>query len=286
MNEEQLLDKTLEILRKDGAEGAYAYLLAHKDVLSEPTSQLYNFLYCLASATGKTDEGLAWLREAVVDKGLWYRPEVFEDEDLDNLRHSPAFLEYKQLSDQRYFDAVKTAATLCTWQEVEDDKLALVVHGNQQNMTFGRDYWKHLTDGGFQVEYVQSKTVDSCGLFRWEDEEETQLDGIIAGLPWDRYKTRILCGFSAGCNEILRSLTRGFEVDEIILVAPWMPVTDKPMDNLMKALKNTHIKIICGENDEDCLPHAKKLAEEAEKHGLSYDLKIIVGLGHSYPDNA
>jgi len=206
MREEQLLDKVLEILDESGPNEAYDYILSNKGLEYEHSSQLYNFLYCLSAAIGAKDESLSWIREAIIDKSYWYRPEVFQDGDLDPIRNEIKFLEYKKISDERYYKALKTASTLCTWKEIKYTKLALILHGNQQNMHSDKGYWKFLENKGYQVEYVQSRIIDSYMLFRWEDNEETQLDVVIGKLPWERYYTRILCGFSAGCNEILKVL--------------------------------------------------------------------------------
>ncbi|MCL2377036.1 MAG: hypothetical protein FWC76_06540 [Defluviitaleaceae bacterium] len=285
MREEQLLDKALEILGKSGAAEAYSYILSNKGLLDGHSSQLYNFLYCLSAAIGAKDEALAWIGEAIVDKGYWYRPEVFEDDDLASIRDEAKFLEYKKISDERYHEALKGASALCTWEEAKSGKLALVLHGNQQNMYSDNGYWKFLEGEGYQVEYVQSRIIDSHMLFRWEDDGETQLDGIIEKLPWQRYDTRILCGFSAGCNEILKALVKPtVKCEKIILQSPWIPMIDDNLDNLLVALGETAIEIICGENDDDCLPHAKKLAEEAAKRGLNCKLEIVPRLGHSYPN--
>ena len=281
MKETQLLDETLEILGKHGASEAYAYILNNKGQLE--SGQIYNFLYCLAGMNGEKDAALAWLREAVVDKGYWYRPTVLEDDDLALIRDEAAFLECKQISDGRYYEALKTAATLCTWGEIKGGKLALVLHGNQQNIHSDEGYWKFLGSEGYQVEYVQSKIIDSHGLFRWEDDGETQLDGVVVALPWDAYESRILCGFSAGCNEILKTLlSTNVKCEQIILHSPWIPIIDDNLDDLLAALDGVNIKIICGENDGDCLPHAKKFAEAATKRGLNCKLDIMAGLGHSY----
>ena len=284
MREEQLLDKTLEILRENGASEAYNYLLSNKDLIDEHSGQLYNFLYCLSAVVGAKGESLAWLREAIMDKGYWYRPEVLEDDDLELIRNESGYLECKKISDERYYEALKTTKTLCTWAEIKSEKLALVLHGNQQNIHSDNGYWKRLERCGYQVEYVQSKLIDSHMLYRWEDNEETQLDNIIEGLPWDKYTTRELCGFSAGCNEILKTLLKtGIPCEKIILQSPWIPMIEDSIDGLIKVLTGVGIEIICGENDDDCLPNARKFADEAVKQGLDCKLQIIEGLGHSYP---
>ena len=116
MTEEDLLDKALEILEESGAAESYRFILANKACAGAHSSQLYNFLYCLGAAIGAKDESLKWMKEAIIGKGYWYRPEVFEDGDLDSVRAEAAFSECKKISDARYNAALKNAAALCTWK--------------------------------------------------------------------------------------------------------------------------------------------------------------------------
>jgi len=287
MREEQLLDKALLILGESGASESYNYLLNNRGLIDRHSSQLYNFLYCLSAVIGAKDESLAWMREAIIDKGYWYRPEVFEDDDLDSIRNEPDFLECRKISDERYREALKTTKTLCSWKEIKSAKLALVLHGNQQNMDSDNEYWKYLENDGYQVEYVQSKTIDSYLLYRWEDDGEIQLDGMIEKLPWKKYDSHVLCGFSSGCNEILKTLLNAdIKCEKIVLQSPWIPMIDNNLDSLLNAIINVSIEIYCGSNDEDCLPYAKRLADEALKRGLNCKLQIINGLGHGLPIEA
>jgi len=114
MNEERLLNKALEIMEENGAAESYGYILSNKERLRDSGSQLHNYLYCLSAVIGAKTESLAWMKETIIDKGYWYRPEVFEDGDLDAIRNEPMFLECKKISDARYHEALQTAATLCT----------------------------------------------------------------------------------------------------------------------------------------------------------------------------
>jgi hypothetical protein len=283
MLEDKLLDNTLDILNKNGASAAYTYLLLNKDNVENLSSQAYNFLYCLSAMLNLKSESLAWIREVIIDKEYWYRPEVFDDEDLLCISDEPEFLKYKSISDERYYKAFEKTNTICTLQEINKNKLVLVLHGNQQNIHSCGDFWLYLEKQGYQVEYVQSKTIDSYMLYRWEDEGETQLDKVINKLPWDKYDSHTLCGFSAGCNEILKTLLNStVKCDKVILHSPWIPIVDTKLDELLQALHNINIEIICGENDEDCLPNAKKLADKVIEQGLKCSLNIVKGLGHSY----
>ena len=286
--EERLLDKALEILEDAGASEAYKFLLTEKEKIKNPSSQLYNYLYCLGAVSGLKEEALGWLQEAVEGKKFWYRPEVFEDSDMDSLRGEEVFEACRKLSEERYNQELKKAKTICTWSVVKSRKLALVLHGNQQNISMCKERWEKMTDRGYQVEYVQSKILDSYQLYRWDDEAPIQLGSVIERIQWEEYESRVLCGFSAGCNEILKSIQCAkLKCEGIFLVSPWIPIIEKGMDEILRFMndKSIWIKIICGKEDDDCLPLAQRFTEAAKERGIQVNAQWIDGLGHQYPES-
>lgn len=291
INENQLLNTTLEIYENEGMENAYEYIKGNYNDLKIISSQVYNFLYCLASTCGKVEEALEWMEEAIVDKGLWYRPEVFEDEDLDSLRLLDRFKEYKDISDKKYRKALNAVKTECTWSNKASDNLLLVLHGNQQNNDISKEYWSDVEDNDWQIEYLQSSEIDSFNLFRWNDEGNgpKQVEEVIERIDWNKYGKRALAGFSAGCNTILRLLEKKeIDLDKIILISPWIPsLNEDKEDKVFEQLKNLDIEVllICGEKDEDCLPLCDKFIKKANKYNVNITNHIIDGLNHDYPEN-
>ena len=260
--EELILDQALEIYSGSGQKEAYDLLVSKFSTHHHPSSQYYNFLYCLAAAIGKRDEAIHWLNQAIVERGFWYRSEVFEDTDLDSIRDEPEFERLKKISDSRYRDALCHSETMCTFKQVEKKKLALVLHGNQQNISSDHGFWSYLELEGYQVEYVQSKNIDSIDLYRWEEKEAIQLNEVLAALPLEAYTDIALCGFSAGCNEILRTIIDyQFRPARVIFMAPWIPILAKEESEVRRLLEEVEIEITCGDLDEDCLPLSRKLAD-------------------------
>jgi hypothetical protein len=287
-NEEQLLDRTLDVLEECGVTEAYQYLIANKGFLQEYSSQVYNYLYCLSASAGLKTEALDWIREAIIEKGYWYRPEVLEDSDLDSIRDEESFQECRKISDTRYQEALKDTATLCTWKTYKQNKLALVLHGNQQNIDMCRQYWGCMESKGYQVEYVQSKIIDSYKLYRWEEDSDIQLDQVVDTMEWDKYDSHILCGFSAGCNEILKTLLHGsVQCEGILFQSPWIPVIEEHMEKIMDILEENKIwiQLICGKNDKDCAPLVEKFIAKAGERKISCGVQWVEGLGHNYPDD-
>lgn len=289
MNENKLLNDTLELIGDDGTENAYEYLLSNLEHIDKLSSQVYNFLYCLAATSGKQDEALDWLEEAILEKGLWYRPELFEDEDLDSIREDDRFKEYSRISLTRYLEAQKTVETVFTWREVKGINLIIVLHGNQQNNEISKMHWSEINSPENQVEYLQSHEIDSYQLFRWEDRGDgpIQLKSALGSIGRNTYSNRILAGFSAGCNTILRAIkSRDVECEKIILLSPWMPCIQNEMDELVGILlsKNIEMLVICGLNDEECLSQSIELDKKSKEMGLNCKTVLVEGLGHEYPD--
>lgn len=287
MNETQILNRALEILYADGPSDAYDFLVTH---IEPPSSQGYNFLYCLAATSGKKEEALGWLEEAILTKELWYRPEVFEDEDLDAIRDDLRFQACVKKSEVRYLEAVKTAKTECTWTEKTHNHLILSLHGNQQNNEINKSHWHFLEDANYQVAYLQSSELDSCNLFRWEADGTgpNQLKDTMAQIEWQRYEETILCGFSAGCNVILRAINENeCSCNKIILQSPWIPIVENDISKLIERLKkaDTKVLMICGNNDEDCFLQCKVFETIAHEHDINIKAIYIEGLGHDYPEH-
>lgn len=291
MNENKLLNTTIEILDNQGAELAYKYLLQNQNsVIVSNKSQVYNFLYCLAAVTGKKEEALSWLEEAVIINKYWYRPEVFDDSDLDILVGEDRFECCKSVSEERYLTAKKTAKTICTWTNKISNNILLALHGNQQNMQMSKTYWEFIKKIGYQVEYIQSCELDSYQLYRWSDKGngDCQLNNVCSEIDWNNYSTRILGGFSAGCNVILKTLLENKVVcDYIFLQSPWIPVINEEMDNILTTLKQKKIKIlmICGDCDEDCAPLARIFHQKATEKKIDINTVWVKGLSHDFPDN-
>lgn len=282
MNEEKLLNRALAVLEAQGINETYVLLLAEKDTVTTPGSQLYNFLTCLAALCGKADDALCYLEQAILQKGMWYRPEVFADEDLALIAAHSRFAHCRAVSQQRYYAAAQSAATVCTWAQKTAPKLALALHGNQQNIALCRQNWAVLAPFGYQTEYVQSRTVDSFGIYRWEDGDTPQLPAAVQAISAE-YEEYLLCGFSAGAGEILRSLCAAeFACERLIVCSPWLAEAEMQANEIAAALhrRGTRVCLVCGSADSDCLPIANALSQAFMQHGVPCKAEIITGLAH------
>ncbi|MDA3812099.1 MAG: hypothetical protein PF518_17405 [Spirochaetaceae bacterium] len=188
----------------------------------------------------------------------------------------------KKRSNERYLKALEKAKTVFTWNGIEGNNIITVLHGNQQNNDISKEYWSEFIKIDYQIEYLQ--------LFRWGDEGDgpIQLENAISNIEWDKYSCRILAGFSAGCNTILRALNETkVHCDKIILQSPWIPSFEAEPDEIIKKLIEKKIKvlIICGLNDKDCLSQSLIFESKAKESGLECQAIFTEGLGHEYPND-
>ncbi len=288
MKEERILDHAIRVMELDGMDMALAFLEANWT--GDVSAQYYNYLYCFACLCEEKEKGLRYLEEAILDQGMWYRPEVFDDEDLDLIRDENRFEVCLETSLARFQVAQEEAKSIFTWEDKKMDKLLIALHGNQQNIQYARGEWSGFEELGYQVEYLQSEEIDSCNLFRWEDmgTGPSQLEKAMQGISGKAYEEVVLGGFSAGCNTLLRGISEeGITCDTLILQSPWIPVLHQEIDILIDKLKVAckRIFIICGSEDEDCYPDSQVLAASLKESGITCETLWIEGLGHEFPSD-
>jgi len=290
MNEEKILNKALSLLNDEGEKSAYMYLLKQKEKRDDWSGQYYNFLYCFAGINGAVEEAKAYLEEAIIEKGFWYRTEVFQDEDLDCIRDTDSFKACLEISEYRYQKALECAETVSTWKEKRKEKLAIALHGNQQNINDAKRSWQFLEKVGYQVECVQSKEIDAHNIFRWEDKGSgpEQLIDAIGKIKMADYDEHILCGFSSGCNTILRTLI-SFDLpcDTILLQSPWIPMIIEDLQALVAVIEEKDIRliIVCGTEDVECFGQSLQLYEALSQSAIKVEKHWLEGLDHEFPEN-
>lgn len=294
MNQEDIyLEKTLS-LADDSYEKAYEYLLGHREEMETGDhASAWYFLMCLAAGSGKTAEALKWIQYAIEEKGYWYRPEVLEDEDLSTLFDHPDFIQYQDISNQRFAKAQKSAKTECTWQSKTSKEIMICLHGNGLNGEIAKNSWsemKRQTSSEIQVEAIQSATVDSFGRYRWnyDDIDYKQIVDTLAGIQWEKYERKYLSGFSAGCDMILRAIVcSDIKCDEIFLQSPWIPFIKENIEKVVEAIacKNISVHIYCGTLDSDCKDSAQQLTDALQKKNVKVELIWEEGLRHQFPED-
>lgn len=130
MTATRLFNEALRIREEKGAEAAYRFVvqqslpseakgnasegagLAEKEAaaLVLGDARQANLLYALAAASGRVEEAMDMLREAVLERGFWYPADyLLEDEDLEPLRGMDGFAELADLCAKREEAALANA---------------------------------------------------------------------------------------------------------------------------------------------------------------------------------
>ena len=288
--ENDVLETTLAIAENGYAE-AYRYLLnAYEANTGNFGPQTLYFLACLAGGAEMPEEALAWLRRAIADNGWWYRPEVLADDDLASLKDHAEFLTLKAVSDRRYAKAAAETKAQFSWQGKTADNVLLAVHGNTQNAQTARNDWQPIVggDGAWQLETIQSAEPDSYGTYRWRYDEASYLPVAQAmeAMQGAGYQQIVCGGFSAGCDMLLRAiLLSPARCDALILQSPWIPLLEEQGEGLMDVLRQKRIRltILCGAEDEDCLPLARQLHDAAKEASVPARLRLQADSRHQFP---
>lgn len=288
--ENDILETTLSIAENGYAE-AYRFLLDAYEKMPEAYGpQTLYFLACLAGGAERPEDALGWLRTAIADRGWWYRPEVLEDDDLAQLNGNAEFCSLKACSDMRYADAVSQAEAQFSWECKTADRLFLAVHGNTQNGQTAREDWSPVLLGNdrWQLETVQSAEPDGYGTYRWSYDMISYLPvaEAIKRIQNEGYQEFVCGGFSAGCDALLRAITFSpARCDMLLLQSPWIPVLQEHAEDILHALrqKSIALRILCGSEDEDCLPMAEQLYAAACREHLNAMLIMQENTRHQFP---
>lgn len=290
----QILNETLAVYRESGAEAAFDFVEREAAFLEGDYPQIDNFRYALAAASGKKQEAMAIMREAIEKKGYWYSYEYLEaDDDLDLLRKEPEFITWLQICKEREEEARanQESKILLLGNEGEAKPLFLVLHGDQENLEIAKPYWESVVDQGFLLALQQSSQVEFSHGYNWNDVnqgvaevgtyvEALGQEGLIGKPVW-------IGGFSAGCNVALRAmLDDAIDADHFVFMAPWLPDLDEWKPELVKLKEKEMIgHILVGDQDFDCQEGAEMLAAELDELGVEYTFELIEGLSHDYPDD-
>ncbi|MTI71481.1 MAG: alpha/beta hydrolase [Firmicutes bacterium] len=291
-----LLNRTLELLKKSGSLKAYNYITENAYKVKGNKAQIFNFRYALASASGLEREALNIMREAIIKKGFWYSYDYLtKDEDLKPLYKYNEFKDMINLCKIREEKAKKSLESKIKIVNNKGNKerkpLFISLHGNQENIELTEDYWKSVTDK-FTLALPQSSQIEFSDAYNWEDlckgtdEVKRHFKNIIKNYNID-LDNIIIGGFSAGCRVALNLLLNdNIKAKGFIFVSPWLPELNE-WKSLIKKLKEKDIKgfIICGDKDEDCYECSKDFVSLLEKENIKHEFKIIKDLDHDYPND-
>ncbi len=271
---------------------AYELVTRIAPTLSGNPPQVYNFRFCLASIGGKHDLALEIMHEAIMEKGYWYSKEFLDDADLDPIRETESFREVAAICAKREEVAKRNAHPESKIFEPDPrgmDAVLIALHGNGQNNSLSKQDWNQCLRKGYALALLQSSQISFADGFYWNDYEKgaSELEDFWTDLNRKlNIERSVVGGFSAGARVALYSiLTNRIQPKAFILVGPWIPEIEHWKGLIDRATKNVSGFIVCGDQDEDCYPLAKKASGLLNQGGISTRLLVFPGLDHDFPDN-
>jgi len=293
----KLLNETLEKYVESGVEEAYQFITQNADEIKGDHAQIYNFKYSLAAASGREEEALAFMKEAIIEKGHWYSYEYLkEDEDLDSLRKYDDFEYMLDLCKKREEEAKEEAKpemdVMLPNANENGHPLLIALHGNQENNRRTEENWSSASSKGYVLAMPQSSQIEFSGGYSWDDVEKgiEELNAHYEELKQQMSindHQLILGGFSAGARVALHTILKGdLPVKGFIFVGPWLPDIDELAGNLdYLAEQGIEGYVICGDQDQDCLEDTDRFVQLLKEKNVKHTYKVIEGLDHNYPED-
>ena len=294
-----LLNRTLEIYSKGDYLRAYNFITENCKGIKGNLAQIYNFRYSIANEAGHEELALQLMREAIVEKGFWYQYKyLIEDEDLKSLNKYKEFGELLDICKKRELEAKrneKTELKIIVPDKINEKfkyPLIIALHGDQENIGITEDYWRSCKDKNYMLALPQSSQIQFSEGYEWKDIEKgsqelkEHYENILKEHNVDSNNI-IIGGFSSGGRVALYSiLNEIIQVKGFILVAPWLPEIDE-WASLLDRARDKRIKgyVVCGDKDDDCYDCTKKFTDLLASKNIPFELEIVNGLNHEYPDN-
>ena len=289
------LEAAIVLYREGRHQEAYDLITEQVSSPDAIPALVYYFRFSFACRAGLHDLALSLLREAIIDRGFWYSPDHLGDDDLEPLRGLPEFEELAEISVERGGTAARAARSELEIVLPGDGNekgrpLVVALHGNQFNIRTTRLIWSGEALSDCLLAFPQSSHAVCTDAYSWvdpqlgADELVSHLDEIFTENQVDRDRT-ILGGFSAGGRVVLHTmLKRRVRAKGIILLGPWIPdlVYLEPMIPNLRS-DRVRVCLICGTQDEDCFDSSNRLAKLLEENGVSFQYRVVAGMGHSFP---
>ncbi len=193
-----LMHRVMDIYAEHGSAAAYHFICEHLEEGEANPAQMYNLRYSLLAASGRKDEALALLKEAVLEHGYWYNADdLSEDEDLAVLHDEPDFQHVLELCRQREAEALAESSghlniVLPEAGGAPDTyRTLLILHGELENNEAAEPIWHTALNQQYKLALLQSSQIQFSGAYDWSDPEQNVQELEQALLELGRVDGRI-----------------------------------------------------------------------------------------------
>jgi hypothetical protein len=277
----ELLKRSFQLYKQEKYSQALNLVVREFTNFPEQAHRLYFWRACLASLTGKTEQALARLEEAV-EAGYWYnQQQLREDSDLDSLQGLPRFEGLVETCLERQVVAQAAATPTLITLEPEGASgfagppwpLLLTLHGNNNTAEAAAADWGAATSLGWLVALPGSSQVTGPGAYSCLTERyEIDRERVVLG------------GFSMGGGlAVWLALSGVVQAQGFVVVGPYVPDMDQLLASRGERQASLRGYIIVGEEDDACYEIALALAENLNEQGLRCELVVYPALAHEHP---
>ncbi len=296
----ELMNKIFSLYREEKFEEALEIVQKEKFKYLENLSRLFYYEACLLSVTGKKEDAIKRLNEAL-NFGFWWSVNTLNyEKDFDSIKENEEFkkiIEKVKSFEEEYKKERKREYILIELKEYEKEKsypLFISLHARDANISYYSSYFKnieYLINNYFML-FPQSSQKTSFYGYSWDDSIITYNDILeitkeIFNKNNNISKTEIIIsGASQGGRISLEIYLKN-----ILPCKGWIGIIPAFRDieyllNYLESRKNETLKFafIVGKKDY-FYEITNKLNEEIIKRGFNTLFLVNENLGHQIPDN-
>jgi predicted esterase len=283
--------------------GEYARALeialdAEKKFPKRPWDTIF-WIACLNSLLGRKDEAINQLAEGL-RRGVWWGPKMLQREtDFDNIRNEPGFLDIVQRCEAKFSEANRNSRPECQichpakFSPDSEIPLFMTLHWRYDNTEDFRAYWeKPVLQRNYLLAVPQSSQIAGSNKYCWDDadaarnEIRAHLQQMAKSYRID-WTQSIIAGACQGARLALEMALEDIphRMHRVLMVLPALA----DVDSLMVQMENCPSRrlrgyIITGSRDQ-YIEQTRKLFAETERLKIPFDMEIIEGLGHAFPED-
>ncbi len=276
------------------AEGKYdqALRLAEQLAADFPQEAASTSLWrlCLLSRSGRTEQALRTMSQAL-QQGLWWEERVLrDDDDLAALQGLPAFETMVAECRRRRDEAQKSARpelVVALPQAQPPYPLLIALHG--RGSSAGRDLrrWQPVLARGWMLAMPQSSQCSSPAAFSWDDaalareQIAAQYRQLAEQYPLDAERL-ILGGFSQGAALAIQAALRGpIPARGFLAVVPGRNALDG-LEGLVHSAPKLRGYLVSGGRD----PRKEvftQIHDLLNRNGIACEMEDHPAMGHAFP---
>ncbi len=245
---------------------------------------------CLLSRSGRTDEALRLMSQAL-QQGLWWEERLLRDDgDLTAMQGLPAYETMVAECKRRRDQAQKQArpGLLVRLPEVQPPyPLVIALHGRGSSPERDLRRWEPLVGRGCMLAMPQSSQCSSPGAFSWDDaalareEIAGQYRALMESYPLDTGRI-LLGGFSQGAALAIQISLRGpIPARGFIAVVPGR-IALAGLEGLVHSAPRLRGYLVTGGRD----PRKEvftQIHELLNRNGIPCELEDHPQMGHAFP---